>query len=1065
MPSHRVNRRDFFQLAGTTGLVAAALPSSRGCASPRSKKHDTAPAPLPENGMAIPDQGWRLWIDEKARWQDDTIHLPEDVDLKSLPNNAPSGGWEVLTSGVGISVTLPSTVEQHHWGHFGSRSYTSDEYAWAAKDPVPQNGAYRGVSWWWREIDIPASFEGRRIILNIRGARMRAEVYLNQKLVGYSIMEELPFDCDLTQAANTGGKNLLAVRITNPGGRYDWVDGATIEWGKVKFQRSHGFGGIDRGLTLSAHPIGMRIGDLWVLNAPKRQSVHAFVKLTDNASFAHSMPGAEHLVLEVIDEGTGRTLPARITFVGHVSEGVYKFVVTAKNAKLWTLTRPSLYRLRARWKSGDGAISTKAVRFGFRWFGPDGLGKDAVFRLNGQRIKLYSAISWGFWGLNGLWPTPDLAEKEVVQAKTLGLNCLNFHRNVGKIDVFEAHDRLGLLRYMEPGGGKFAIGKLPKGVKADANSVVMEPPHGEAELFSQRFMIAKCVAMVRTFRSHPSLIQYTLQNEIGADLNDPATIAILDAMRAEDESRSIVLNDGFVSPPRLAAQAWYAPYDPKIHRSDEESWGDWWNDHQGAGDQWNDSFYKDPRHFNYRQPLRSDIVEFGEMEGCAVPDNHTLMVAEIMQRGGSSYDLDDHRQIIAAYNDFLSRWDFRKAFPTAESLFLAIGKRSYDSWQQYMENARINDATDFAVISGWESTAIENHSGIVDNLRNFKSDPATIRSSLLPVRPVAKQRSLVVAAGEKAIFDLYMLNDTGVPATGTLTLAMTDPKGHSKTLAEFAAPTPGRDQFSALIKEAFVTPSLEIEGMYRFAFTHSGAPQATQFRDILVVDTRLQPVPGHLLRIGVADVWDTLRGQLSEIPGILVENFSAGTDYSAIVASGLTEQSTPAQKLGGDEGLQLQRAMKSEPVSGGLPGDMLAAVKAGTPLLVVAQEDGLADGVATQLAAEGAFSYAGQVGDFRAPWMGNWYFLRAHPVYEGLPVDQAMGVHYQVHGRQANGLLVDGPNVDVFVGYSRDHDRRVGAGTFTTKLGATKILFQRVPDLNGPMQQRFLRNALSWLCG
>lgn len=30
---------------------------------------------------------------------------------------------------------------------------------------------------------------------------MRAEVYLNQKLVGYSIIEELPFDCDLTEAA------------------------------------------------------------------------------------------------------------------------------------------------------------------------------------------------------------------------------------------------------------------------------------------------------------------------------------------------------------------------------------------------------------------------------------------------------------------------------------------------------------------------------------------------------------------------------------------------------------------------------------------------------------------------------------------------------------------------------------------------------------------------------------------------------------------------------------------------------------------------------------------------
>ena len=37
--------------------------------------------------------------------------------------------------------------------------------------------------------------------------------------------------------------------------------------------------------------------------------------------------------------------------------------------------------------------------------------------------------------------------------------------------------------------------------------------------------------------------------------------------------------------------------------------------------------------------------------------------------------------------------------------------------------------------------------------------------------------------------------------------------------------------------------------------------------------------------------------------------------------------------------------------------------------------------------------------------MGNWYFVRQHPIYAGLPVNQVMGIHYQAKGRQANGLL------------------------------------------------------------
>ena len=89
--------------------------------------------------------------------------------------------------------------------------------------------------------------KGKRIFLHIRGAHLRAEVYLNKKLVGYSIMEELPFEADLTQAANPGGKNVLAIRITNPFGRLDWVDGLNAQWGAVKLYRSHGFGGLDRG--------------------------------------------------------------------------------------------------------------------------------------------------------------------------------------------------------------------------------------------------------------------------------------------------------------------------------------------------------------------------------------------------------------------------------------------------------------------------------------------------------------------------------------------------------------------------------------------------------------------------------------------------------------------------------------------------------------------------------------------------------------------------------------------------------------------------------------------------
>ena len=1072
-----LTRRAFLQTA-----TAATL-------APRIRLAAEQPAlPYPENGTLIPDDGWHLWIDEKAPWASDDIFLPEDIHQDAngivhgkgtpLPVNPPTGGWSMLTPAAGKEVLLPTTVEQHFWGKFGSRPYTPEEYRYAAPaqnpappadDNIPQNGAYFGVSWWYRTIDIPASLQGKRIFLHIRGAHLRAEVYLNEKLVSYSIMEELPFEAELTHAANPGGENILAIRITNPFGRFDWVDGLNAKWGKVSLYRSHGFGGLDRGMTISAHTGTVRIRDLWVLNDTSPGKIYA---RTSTEVSGNSQP-IGYLHHEVVDPETGKILLEMKTEKGPLRQRVLEHDagIAAGKTAVWDLESPRLYHLRTTWVGEDGSTDTRTIPFGFRSFAPEGLGTNALFRLNGRRIRIYTSISWGFWGLNGMFPTPELAEKEVTQAKTLGLNCLNFHRNLAKEDVLRAHDRLGLLRYLEPGAGKMAIGKLPSHTEASAHSVVMEKPTSEADRFAQRYMFVKCVEMVKAYRSHPSVIEYCLQNEIGANLKNPDTIAILEAMRAEDPSRCIVLNDGFVA--RGAAQAWFEPWNDKLHRSDEEPWGAWWNNHQGAGDQWYDEFYKSPTEYTYKAPYKNVLTEYGEMEGCARPDNHSLMVHQITDTykkyGGTSYDLTDHEEIIASYEKFLDKWGFRKSFPSAESVFLAAGKTCYESWGNYMENARISDELDFAAISGWESTAIENHSGIVDNLRNFKADPRLISGSLLPVRPIAKQHAMCVAHGKTAIFDLYLANDTPQPATGTLTFTMITPSGKRKDLTTLPVPEHIIDQFSYLLKEGFETPTLDEEGLYRFKFSLSSAPLSTQTKEIWVTSPAWNQE--KTLKIGVSGISPELHKQLEQFGS--VSDFKPGETYSVIISSGLTAHTSSDQNVGETTGESLpviKPGHTPEPGEVAMPTQLghlqhgiLEAVQAGTPLLAIPQADTLSDGVAKELAAAGAFTYNGAVGDFRAPWMGNWYFVRDHALFNGMPVNQAMGGFYQAKGRQSNGLLVDGNDVEVIVGYSRDHDRKVGAGTFTTKLGKGKLIFHRVPELHPVLQQRFLANALRWL--
>lgn len=1034
----RMDRRSF--LATSVGVAAASglAPNTSLAAEP---------------SLAIPDDGWRLWIDQGAAWKDDFIHLPGTFELAKLPVNPPTGGWNALGSSDAISVKLPTTVEEHFWGQFGTRPYGADEYRYAEDDDVPRYGAYKGVSWWSKAIDIPASAKGQSVLLNIRGARKRAEVFLNEQLVGYSIMSELPLVCDLTQAMRPGEANRLSIRITNPGGRFDWRDSTTMMWGKLKIFASHGFGGLDRGLTLSVHPLAARIDDAWVLNTPNARQVAGFMEVV----FEKPLPktGLDKLKakagVELVDDaGAPVAATTRIDAIEAVDEHRLRvrFSVAAPGAALWDLDTPILHRLRFRWSESKKAVDTREVRFGFRWFGVDGVGTDALLRLNGRRVRLYSAISWGYWGYNGLWPTPELAKREVTSAHKLGLNALHFHRNVGKPEVFDAMDEMGLLRVMEPGGGRHAIGReLKAGEKLSVS-----------DAFSRDFMLEKCKAMVRAFRSRPSLAQYTLQNEIGANLANPDVQIVLKAMHDLDPSRAVILNDGFVK--RGAAQAMYLPYSDHYYRSDVEEWGGWWVEHQGAGDQWYDKFYRSKDDYIHMQKGKPFIVEFGEMQGCATADNHEAMVVEILANGGKSYDLQDHKDIVAATNSYIERWGFKQAFPTSETLFLSVGRKVYESWRNYLENIRLGETVDVAAISGWETTSIENHSGIVDVLRGFKADPDLLSQALRPVMAISKPRALAYAVGETAELDIWFFNDSGKAAAGEVVLSLVGPGGEAQELSRWPAPPQTPDQLSYLLAESFRTPALTREGLntIRVAFG-----DVVSDREIWVTAPATKPAKS--VKIGVSGIAKSLREQLVALPNVVVEDFKPGVRYAGIVASGLKTEDIVRRQVGEQTGLEAQPTKDGKPklVLGELPADVLAAVQAGTPLLAMVQEDGLADGVAKQLSGLGLFSYAGQVGGLRAPWMGNWNYVRRHATFAGLPADMAMSVLHQVEGQPSNGLVIDGQGIEVIAAYSRDHDRKNGAASFTIHKDKARVLVHRLPDMVKPLQQRWLANAIAWL--
>ncbi len=350
-----------------------------------------------------------------------------------------------------------------------------------------------------------------------------------------------------------------------------------------------------------------------------------------------------------------------------------------------------------------------------------------------------------------------------------------------------------------------------------------------------------------------------MQNEFNFDLKNPRVFYFLRRMHQEDPCRTVVLKSGVGTD----GEAWMKPYADTVYYDHGDGVSGWADQHTvGYPDGiWQDGDYQGPTNFVYRNTDTKQIIDYGEMAGAGVLDDSALMVRQIAHLGGTSYDLQDHQNQLTAYDRFLDRREFRQAFPTMDLFFRSLGDKQYDLWDNLIECARLADASDYLTISGWETTAIDDYSGLVDTLRNLHGDPALIRDSLRPLLPVVRVRQSAVAPGATVTYDLYLLNETDRPAPGTLHLTLTDPQGRVLALGKYPAPVYHAGQFVYPLQAGLTTPPLTQEGLYRLTFA-LGPVQET--RAVRVVG--LPRLPG--LRVGVVGADGTTLGALNALPGV-----------------------------------------------------------------------------------------------------------------------------------------------------------------------------------------------------
>lgn len=773
-------------------------------------------------------KGWHLWQDKDARWQTEDIQLSLE-DASKQPLAVPTAGWEVLTSTQSLPVQVPGTAE---------------EYLQTLSGP---EGDITGVTWWTRVIDIPALKKGQKVFLHFGSIRSRAEVFINRQLADYQIVDNVPFETDITPYVKSGEQAQLAVRITDAGGNHDWRDSRTILWGDKMLPPGHGFGGITGKVSMKVCN-SVYVADIYMQNTPQPTTANAILTLQNEKGKAvkqdlritvREWKDREKIVYAkeikgvlLNKEATELTIP-----------------ITAPGAKLWSVDDPNLYICEVELREGKQWIDTDSRRFGFRWFEVSGIGEDAVFRLNGKRIMLRSAISWSFWPVNGIFPSEELAERQIRIAKELGLNMLNFHRFIGNTSVMNYADELGLLYFEEPGGFRLDV----------------------RQPFLNAVLHEKVIRMVKRDRSHPCLVIYNLMNESGDAAPEKLELEIqaMKDMRVLDPSRLILRTSAWAKGDDIEDQAkiHIRPYNEKVY------WSGWYDYHRAGGPAvWNEDLYKGPDDYYNDTKNKREIVFFGEEGALSSPPRLEKNKEDLEKYAYKGWDGREFLRWYDEFNNFLDDKQLRKTYPTVDDLCVAMGSVSYEHQGRKIESARMNNLTDAYVVNGWESELTENYSGIVDCFRYPKSNPAIIARYNQPLYVAVKTRQQVAAAGGEVIADFYLINEKNVRGEHQLRVSVTDPQGKVTTVGTYDTKASGGDVYGELLAKDVKVPVPTIGGLCRIEAQlcqrGGNSAVATGYDDVLSVNLASNTLDGK------GAVWED---------GNALQNFLKGKTKEAVM--------------------------------------------------------------------------------------------------------------------------------------------------------------------------------------
>ncbi len=355
--------------------------------------------------------------------------------------------------------------------------------------PYPIESALSGVmektkyAFYRKEVNIPDSWQDKKILLHFGAVDFEATVYVNGKKAAGHRGGYDPFTVDITPYLKDKARQEIIVAVFDP------TDDGVYARGKQVDQP----GGI---FYTSVTGIWQTV---W-MEAVNSTYIQSFKMVPDidrevlNLSFDIKNPSPNTaLLIEAFDKGN-KISKLRIDGskfdVSNCQLSVHKPV-------LWTPENPHLYDLKIKLLDDNKVIDDVTSYFAMRKISleKDDQGRNRLF-LNHSFLFQNGPLDQGYWP-DGLYtaPTDEALRYDIEVAKKLGFNMIRKHAKVEPDRWYYWTDKLGMLVWQD----------MPQVNPTDFEKKVTSESKKQFELELQR--------MIQHLYNHPSIVMWVLFNE------------------------------------------------------------------------------------------------------------------------------------------------------------------------------------------------------------------------------------------------------------------------------------------------------------------------------------------------------------------------------------------------------------------------------------------------------------------------------------------------------------------------------------------------------------------------